>query len=69
MIKTKAKVNNITAIEKIKASRTKNNAKILTTEKDYIKIKSAKNNDIRFLKIDLDIRNQDRLIDYLKLHI
>ena len=45
------------------------NSKILTTEKDYIKIKSAKNNDIRFLKIDLDIRNQDRLIDYLKLHI
>jgi hypothetical protein len=29
MIKTKAKVNNITAIEKIKARRAKNNAKIL----------------------------------------
>ena len=29
MIKTKAKVNNTTAIEKIKAMRVKNNAKIL----------------------------------------
>jgi len=45
------------------------NSKILTTEKDYIKIKSSKNNDIKYLKVELDIKNEDKLIDYLKMHI
>ena len=45
------------------------NSKILTTEKDYIKIKSSKNNDIKYLKVELDIKNEDKLIDYLKIHI
>jgi len=44
-------------------------SKILTTEKDYIKIKSDKNNDIKYLKIELDIKNEDKLIDYLKIRI
>ena len=45
------------------------NSKILTTEKDYIKIKSNMNDDIKFLRIELDIKNEDKLIDYLKIHI
>ena len=45
------------------------NSKILTTEKDYTKIKSYKNDDIKYLKIELDIKNEDKLIDYLKMHI
>ena len=45
------------------------NSKILTTEKDYIKIKSSKNNDIKYLKVELDIKNESKLIDYLKMHI
>ena len=45
------------------------NSKILTTEKDYIKIKSSKNNDIKYLKVELDIKNEDKLINYLKLYI
>ena len=45
------------------------NSKILTTEKDYIKIKSYKNGDIKYLEIELDIKNEDKLIDYLKMHI
>jgi len=45
------------------------NSKILTTEKDYIKIKSSKNNDIKYLKVELDIKNEDKLINYLKMHI
>ena len=45
------------------------NSKILTTEKDYIKIKFSKNNDIKYLKVELDIKNEDKLIDYLKMHI
>tara|TARA_B110000305_G_scaffold192692_1_gene216001 strand:+ start:503 stop:1444 length:942 start_codon:yes stop_codon:yes gene_type:complete len=45
------------------------NSKILTTEKDYIKIKSSKNHDIKYLKVELDIKDEDKLIDYLKIHI
>jgi tetraacyldisaccharide 4'-kinase len=45
------------------------NSKILTTEKDYIKIKSNNNNDIRYLKVELDVKNEDKLIDYLKIYI
>ena len=56
-------INNIT----IQANRL--NAQILTTEKDYTKINSNKNNDIKFLKIDLTIKNEQNLIDYLKLYI
>ena len=56
-------------IDDIKLQARQLNAKILTTEKDHIKIKSDKNDDIKFLKIELDIKNEDKLIDYLKLHI
>ena len=56
-------------IDFIKLQATQLNSKILTTEKDHIKIKSDKNDDIKFLKIELDIKNEDKLIDYLKLHI
>ena len=45
------------------------NSKILTSEKDYIKIASDTNNDIQFLKIELDIKNEEKLINYLKLNI
>jgi len=44
-------------------------AQILTTEKDYMKINSDKGNDIKFLKIELTIKNEQKFIDYLKLHI
>ena len=56
-------------IDYIRSQARKLNSKILTTEKDYIKIKSKKNNDIKYLKIELDIKNEDKLIDYLKMHI
>ena len=56
-------------IEQIKYQAKKLNLKILTTEKDYIKIKSIDNNDIRYLKVELDIKNEDRLINYLKKYI
>jgi len=45
------------------------NAHILTTEKDYTKVNFDKNNNIKFLKIELAIKNEQKLIDYLKLHI
>jgi len=45
------------------------NAQILTTEKDFTKINNNKNSDIKFLKIDLAIKDEQKLINYLKLHI
>ena len=56
-------------IDQIKYQAKKLNLKILTTEKDYIKIKSIDNNDIRYLKVELDIKNEDRLINHLKRYI
>ena len=56
-------------IDYIMSQAINHNSKILTTEKDYIKIKSFKNDDIKYLKIELDIKNEDKLIDYLKIHI
>ncbi len=44
-------------------------AQILTTEKDYTKINSNKDNDIKFLEIEIVIKDEKKLIDYLKLHI
>ena len=56
-------------IDKIKLQAKKLNAKIITTEKDFVKIPSNKNNEIKFLKIDLKIKNEEQLISYLKIHI
>ncbi len=56
-------------IDHIRLQAKQLNSKILTTEKDYIKIASDKNNDIKFLKIELDIKNEKELINYLKLYI
>ena len=56
-------------IDQIKYQAKKLNLKILTTEKDYIKIKSIDSNDIKYLKVELDIKNEDRLINHLKKYI
>jgi tetraacyldisaccharide 4'-kinase len=56
-------------IDKIKLQAKNLNAKIITTEKDYSKIDSHINKDIKFLQIDLNIKDEIKLIDYLKLNI
>ena len=56
-------------IANIKLQAKNLNAKIITTEKDYVKINSNKNDDIQFLKIEFKIKNEKELIAYLKLHI
>ena len=56
-------------IDKIKKEAKNLNAKILTTEKDYVKIDLNKNDDIKFLKIELDIKNKEKLVKYLKLNL
>jgi len=45
------------------------NAQILTTEKDYTKINFNKKDNIKFLRIELTIKDEEKLINYLKLHI
>ena len=56
-------------IDEIKAQAKKLNATIITTEKDYIKINSSNYDDIKFLQIDLTIKNEIELINYLKINL
>ncbi|MDA7573237.1 tetraacyldisaccharide 4'-kinase [Candidatus Pelagibacter sp.] len=56
-------------INKIKLKAKNLKAKILTTEKDYVKLNSNINNDINFLKVDIYIKNEEILINYLKSNI
>ena len=58
-----------TDINKIKLQAKNLNAKIITTEKDYVKINSNENDEIKFLKIKLKIKDEEKLINYLKLLI
>ena len=45
------------------------NAKILTTEKDFVKIKKYQNAEIKFLQITLTVKNENELINFLKSKI
>ena len=56
-------------IDKIKVLAKSLNAKIITTEKDYVKIDNNENKDIEFLTINLKIQDEEKLINYLKLHL
>ena len=58
-----------TDINRIKLKAKDLNAKIITTEKDYVKINSNENDEIKPLKIELKIRNKEELIDFLKINI
>jgi len=53
-------------IEKIKSVAIDLNAKIITTEKDFVKISQENLDKINFLEIDLVIKNQDELISFIK---
>ena len=53
-------------IEKIKSFAIDLNAKIITTEKDFVKISQENLDKINFLEIDLVIKNQDELISFIK---
>jgi len=56
-------------IIEIKSHAKKLNAKILTTEKDYIKIDQCHIDGIDFLGIDLIVKNEDELINFIKSKI
>ena len=53
-------------IEKIKETAFKSNAKLITTEKDFVKIPNELRNNINYLKVDLIIKNQENLINFIK---
>lgn len=53
-------------IEKIIEIAKKENLKIVTTEKDFVKIDNEFKSDIDFLKIDLSIDQEKELIDLIK---
>ena len=56
-------------IDKIKLQAESLNANIITTEKDFVKINANKNNTIKFLKVEIKIKDEDKLINYLKTYI
>ena len=56
-------------IDNIKLQAKNLNAKILTTEKDYVKLDLNMSKNIECLKIELDIQEEQKLIEYLKKFI
>ena len=62
-------------IKKIKQIAKSFKAKILTTEKDFLRIKNNnqlkndKSNQIKFLKMKLEIKNEKNFINFLKSRI
>ena len=52
-------------IDKIKLKAKKLNAKIITTEKDYVKLSKKNIDDINFLEIDLIIKDEENLINLI----
>jgi tetraacyldisaccharide 4'-kinase len=53
-------------IKKIKDDAKKLNAKIITTEKDYMRLNRSNSKDIQFLKIELKIKEKKKFINFLK---
>ena len=56
-------------IEKIKEDAKNLNAKIITTEKDYVKLSEKNRAGIDFLEIDLIIEDEEKLINLIKSKI
>ena len=56
-------------LDKIKLQAQTLNADIITTEKDFVKINTSENNNIKYLKVEMKIKNEDQLINYLKTYI
>jgi tetraacyldisaccharide 4'-kinase len=56
-------------IQKIKNRARKLNAQIVTTEKDFVKIKENDRNNINFLKIDLEIDREENFVNFINSKI
>ena len=53
-------------IEEIKKKAKNINAKIITSEKDYVKVKKFDKKNIKFLKTNLIIQNEKELFNFIK---
>ena len=62
------KFNNNELTEIINEAK-KNNYQIITTEKDYFRIKNFNNYEIEYLKVELSIERGEELIDNIKKYI
>ena len=51
--------------EKIVMESKKNNLEVITTEKDYFRIKDLGLKQIKYLKVKLEIKEKEKLIKYL----
>ena len=53
-------------IKRVKEMAKNHNAQILTTEKDFVKINSNHSDGINYLKIDLKIKDEEKLVKFFK---
>ncbi len=60
---------NLDDITNVKKLAKKLNAKIITTEKDYIKLNSKNNKEINFLEVEIIIKKEKELINFIKTNI
>ena len=56
-------------IDQILEIAKKNNLKVITTEKDYIKIPRHLKNEINFIEIDLKIEEEEKLVKFIESKI
>ena len=56
-------------IDKIRITAKNLNAKIITTEKDYVKLSEQNRIDINYLEVDLEIKDEEKLINFIKSKI
>ncbi len=60
---------NLSDIVNIKKIAIKNNAKIITTEKDFVKLSKVDQKKINYLKVETIFKNEKKFINYLKSKI
>ena len=56
-------------VEEIRSEAKKYGAKIITTEKDYVKIKKINPEDINFIQIDLKFDDETKLVNFIEKKI
>ena len=56
-------------IENILSLAKEKNLKVITTEKDFVKINKFNFDNIKFIRLDLKIKNEKQLVDFLKSKI
>jgi len=59
--------SSVTSLKNSIQSEIKNNSKILTTEKDFVRLKNEDKKNIKFTKISLEIIEIEKLKEKLKI--